>query len=1047
MSDRVIIKSIKKIYFTIVTFLIFIFLTFTTLFVLLQNGILIQKFSFANIHIKQLYIKWNEKIDLSIKELTIKKSDTATNSFDMRSLTSYMGQLKHSVEWFHSITIEKITFDEYSAAFGFKQNSPGTLKITSPSILFDAKLSHVASLLHLEVKEFIDKERKIAAQGDVFLDLAEDEFVSNIDLMINEDLNAILLTKLSSEKLTFKLKSHKDIQDIKYLVQLAKLDKEIQFWTQDAIDVESVTLTEARGVIDLNNPANSLKSIYVKAVANGLDYLYNTKLDAIHSKWTELEFKDGILYIYPKEAHSYATPLMQSWLKIDFSQKEEILTLQLLFDGALDSGMHTILKAYGIKIPFYQNSGSIATSLELKINLMTLDVDAQGEFFAKEANFDYHDLNIDVRDAHLVLENTLVKIDAMRALYKDIASADVKVLYDATKSEGFIDLEFDSIAYNNITLSSKQPKLNVRYALRADEDEISVEHSYWDIEGQTLEVNKLALPFDLEKQLFHLPTTFIKLDSTASALVGGTIDVKNTHLDLLMDLLTLNYQNISLSQSTTPIHIQYDERLEISSKEKIHFTFNGLESLIEKPKVIFKDDEIILRNSKLNIGNYLKTKLYAKHKRRDEKTHISLSDIVIQNPEDEKLFYQSKKVLLALQRTNKGLSLNSKEIGAKASLGTHGDWNVSLSSLNLLAQNSDYLNAMHLSKGEVYLSKKEMQKSINFHANLKYPYKILTKNAKPTDEYIIDGEFLDEKIKLTINDLTKISIDDAIEITTEKSTFNIHEVLRFTELFETQASPSKKIHFRAQNSSIYLSKSRKIISDTIDLQYADSILTAELLHADAKANLRLEENIFHLYGKGFNDKFMQELFYLSKFKGGRLDFSLSGTPKEYGGVAYIKESTILDYKLLNNVLAFINTVPSLVTFSLPGYSKNGIFAKEAYVKFRAKESHFDFSDIYLESKELSIIGNGAVDTQADTIDINLNLKTDLGSDASKIPLVGHILFDGESVSTTLQITGKLSDPKVQSLIAKEIIVAPLNIIKRTLSLPYDLLQDIGKKEK
>jgi hypothetical protein len=204
----------------------------------------------------------------------------------------------------------------------------------------------------------------------------------------------------------------------------------------------------------------------------------------------------------------------------------------------------------------------------------------------------------------------------------------------------------------------------------------------------------------------------------------------------------------------------------------------------------------------------------------------------------------------------------------------------------------------------------------------------------------------------------------------------------------------------------------------------------------------LFEKKFHLYGKNFNDIFMQELFSPSKFKGGRFDFSVEGKTQEYAGVLYMKETTVLDYKLLNNMLAFINTVPSLVTFSLPGYSRKGLFVEEAYLSFKAKDDIYNLSDIFLASKELSIVGKGVADFNKDELDVKLNLKTDLASDASQIPLVGYILFDEESVSTSLKLKGDLSDPKVESLIVKDIAVAPINIIKRTLSIPYNLWNTI-----
>ena len=202
------------------------------------------------------------------------------------------------------------------------------------------------------------------------------------------------------------------------------------------------------------------------------------------------------------------------------------------------------------------------------------------------------------------------------------------------------------------------------------------------------------------------------------------------------------------------------------------------------------------------------------------------------------------------------------------------------------------------------------------------------------------------------------------------------------------------------------------------------------------------KNNFQLYGENFNDDFMEKLFSLSKFRGGQLSFSMHGTPKEYQGIFNIDNTVIKSYKVINNILAFVNTIPSLVTFSLPGYHKHGLKVKNAYMNFTSLNDNMNVSNVYLDSKELKILGKGKANFKKDRVNMKLNLKTDLASAVSKVPVVGHILFDDDSISTSLSIKGKLSDPKVKSLIAKDIIVAPLNIIKRTLLYPYHLLSQM-----
>ncbi len=58
-----------------------------------------------------------------------------------------------------------------------------------------------------------------------------------------------------------------------------------------------------------------IKNVHVFAVANNLEYTYNPKLESVVSKMTELEFKDGTLFIRPKEAYQYGFYLDKSWLK------------------------------------------------------------------------------------------------------------------------------------------------------------------------------------------------------------------------------------------------------------------------------------------------------------------------------------------------------------------------------------------------------------------------------------------------------------------------------------------------------------------------------------------------------------------------------------------------------------------------------------------------------------------------------------------------------------------------------------------------------------
>jgi uncharacterized protein YhdP len=144
---------------------------------------------------------------------------------------------------------------------------------------------------------------------------------------------------------------------------------------------------------------------------------------------------------------------------------------------------------------------------------------------------------------------------------------------------------------------------------------------------------------------------------------------------------------------------------------------------------------------------------------------------------------------------------------------------------------------------------------------------------------------------------------------------------------------------------------------------------------------------------------------------------------------------------LNNTLAFFNTIPSLLTFSVPGYSKKGLATEEMYAAFHKKGPLVTVNDAKISSKEITITAKGESNLEKEDIELLMEVKTDIGSTAKDIPLIGYIIFGKDTVSTTVRVHGSLHDPKVENSVAQSVIVAPFNIIKRTLTLPFQPFLD------
>ena len=1037
---------ISKIYFSIVSLLIFIFLLLFIGFIVIQNGLFFNEVSISNIHIKQLYIKWNEKLDVSLHEIKVVQNNSNTKT-TYKEFGIAMQSLANASHWFNSLIVEKIVYKDIIGSLKYHSNHKGFLLASSKDIELDIALSKADGVLLVNVKKLYDKKRDITLFGNIYFDTIKVQLHTNLNINIAKELDLTLYLQSTTTQLYYKVVSNKKIIEYKHAIELMNLPKEGKYWAYDAIKMSYLDISSVYGYIDYNRLENFLKNIHATATIKKLHYTYSKDLDAIHTQETKLELKDGFLFIYPHQAYTSGKYLGTSWLKLDFNQQEELLTINLLFSTLLDKDMLKILNNYKIKLPFLQKKGIVKTDLFLEIGLRELNVDVKGSFYTKKANFDYLGLNIDVYDANIHINNYDVRVKGMQASYRNIAKASVDVTFNAATSKGEISFKFEHIAAKGLFLDTVHTPLTVQYNIDSDGDSIDINSSLWHFKNQKINVDTLHMPFDLKKLKLQIPTTFIQDKSVGSAFISGSIDFDAMTAKIDADILKFKYKGVSLSQSNTPLKIVYDKKLSIFSKNEIFFKVLGSKLKATDFYLTVDENKILLKHTKLDIGKYVTVKIDANFNHRSEKSHISLSNFVLTDPNTHNILYKNKAILLSLSNENNVLKINSRKLSCEFSSQEKG-WKLKLNALSHIAKNSNLLKKLHLGKGSFTLYKNKNDKYTRFKSNIVYPYRILVKDNIALKKYKIKGKIYDKKVYININNKIHITIKDSIDVKMNKTSININEVLRAISEMPASTKKSKFLNVLliATDSTLYINKNRHILYDTLDVQFYKTILTAQLKHAKGNSGLRFEDKKFYFYGKNFNDKFMNRLLPLSKFTKGSLDFSLSGNINDYSGVVYVKKTAIKDYKTLNNILAFITNIPSLLIFKQPDYNNEGLFVNKAYTNFEYKKDMFNLTNIYLDSKEIDIFGNGIVSLKNDYLDIVLNLKTNLGSDLAKIPLVGYIILDKDTISTTLSIKGKVSDPKIKLLLAEDIIVAPFNIIKRTLSLPYQIIKNTIEKK-
>jgi len=1031
-----------------VSFFSFIILFLISLFFILQNGLYLDNLHISNFSLKNSYIRVDNQLHITIDLLKIKQKKRSTKKSSFQELNNYIQLINNIIPYIGSITIEKIEFNGVEANFDYSSKENGLLHFHTNNIDCTSFITSQNGNLAFHIQNLDNKKYKTKIDGDIFINSATSTQYIKLNILLNNDANLTLYGLSNSNHLQYSLKSHNDIHHIKTILNLIPFDKNIKYWANDAIKAKSLTLKKLYGEIRFNNLKDAYKEIYCNAVVHTLQYRYNPKLAPIDSKQTKLEFKNGVLSIRPQQAYSYNTYLKNSWLKIDFTKKDPLLDLYLHLDGQLNSAILHLLSIYKIVLPLKQKSGLTKTDLHLTIDLQTIDVTVDGDFLVKKSIIAYKGIDFTLLQSHMHLHNKKLLIDKMQIKYQNILDTNLTANYNIRKNLGDIHFCVNNIQYDGLKFDNKNSKLSLLYHLSKEKNFLEISQSQWEYKNQKIVVNAFSMPYSIHDTTFIISSpVLVNIKNFAQAFVSGSIDVKNKNLNFDIDIFKMLNKNLKLKQKHISLKATYNAIFRLKSMNDITLSINNLLYKIKKFQIIAKNKTLFVRDSSIQIGNFLKSKITLTHSFNSKHTAITLNDFLLKSPNIKAILYKNKKIKLQLFLEDRNITLKSPQINSSFFLDKTG-WNLKLSSLNKIAQDSAILKELNISNGSINFSQKKNQTITKFHADILSPYSILMHKKSEIHRYNIAGAITkDKNISLHINNNIQIKTDNQVKISSKNAMINIHALIKLIKTIqkiepkEKSSSSIPTIYFHAIDSSLYIGKKRYLLSDTMEMQYINGVMTAQLLYKKGHASFLLNKNQFYLYGKDFNDKFMQHLLSISKFKGGALAFSIHGTFNNYAGLFFIKKTTMLDYKLLNNILAFVNTIPSLVTFSLPNYNKDGLYVKNAYLKFSSKKGLMNIENFYLNSKELKIIGKGTADIGKNRINLLLNLKTDLASNISKIPLVGYLIFDGKSLSTTLKITGKLNNPKIQTQIVQDIVAAPLNIIQRTLTLPYKLIKN------
>ena len=376
--------------------------------------------------------------------------------------------------------------------------------------------------------------------------------------------------------------------------------------------------------------------------------------------------------------------------------------------------------------------------------------------------------------------------------------------------------------------------------------------------------------------------------------------------------------------------------------------------------------------------------------------------------------------------------------------------------LSAIYSRSKVLQKYKIKEGSLSVSSEYGVRPYRFTADVKMPYPLLVEGGEPTEQVKVTGRLADEGVFATVNgDLDIVYRDSNLTLRSRQIDYNVNAVMQLLRDFKpsnesADTEPEDKqpllVELHAEDSQIYLSPQSRLLADTVDLKFLEGKVSAKVEHGPGQIQLQLEKGIFLLESRDLNDEFMGALIKNSRFQGGRMSMVSQGSFDDFSIVFEMQDTNISGLAMVNNVMAFLNTVPALMTFSLPEYNSEGLPIDSAIAGMTFKKKVGTFESLEVKGPELQVIGTGQMDFSKQLIDMDIHIKTQASKNVGKIPLIGYVLAGkDEDASLSLKITGGFDDPEVTNSLVQDIVVYPVEILFRTLKLPFHLTEKFSNQ--
>lgn len=1029
-----------------------LFLTGFFIFVALLEGFTISHLKLGDIKFERLYLKWDNRLTITASLIDLNELHRDNEPITLKPLSKITDRIDWMQRWVASIDIKAIRYQNTEVSLHYHKNSLGTIDVRMGKIRMNGYFAITPSKFKLTLSSKNESAAQVHGLLHLYLQEQKLNAWGSFALPNTPILKAYALG--DQKKLRINIKTDQSFSTLDNLVDFFNVSPQTRPWITQYAKASRLTLHECHGSFLYDQPQKLLQSLFIRASVDDAEYTFAPKIAPIVAKKVELVFKNGVLGIYPLNGSFYTIPTQKSHLFIDFNPQHILLNAHILTNRAqLNDSILNLLRSYKITVPIRQNSGLCNVDLNLSINLNNFDTTAKGRFIPGKSELQLENFIFQTVGGIVTLDTNKVFFSGFDANYKNRLHAQVEGHYDAHIQKGSVKIlpySFSPTGDSTVLSLSTHPLKTIAiYNIGPTHDSLQIVPTQWKVLNETVKVEGFTIPYDFKNASAVIPKLRFSVPDKIQGTFTGKISPQAWWLQLGLD--KLNAHDLLLHTKNYALTLIADTNgVNITSNTDSSWEINGQDFSLSPLKIRAIDNKLIFDNTKVRIETFLEGSVFGEYLWKLNQGSISLTNLIPLNKTISNYINLNKNQNFSVNTLEEQLTLHSQSLGIDFTTMSQG-WKITVPNISLLSNNSPLLRQYQITHGHANLFYYPKERRYTFNGIIDYPYRLMMVSGQSLSSYRFSGSYQNGKSSIRVNDRLKIDYDKSINIRANNMGINAPELSRWLDIpigeKSQESSSYVPIHLNATNTHLYLMKNRKVMADTLTATLTGDDLEARMIHGSGWADLQMRNGLYHVKGSHFNDIFMEHLFAFSDFQGGEMSFELGGQVDDFEGIMRIENTVLKEYKLLNNVLSFINTVPSLATFSLPNYNTNGLPIKEVYSYYTFRNHKFHIKNFTLNSPELKINGEGNVNFKEDSIQGTLTLKSDLGSQLGRIPMVGYILFgDHGSVSTTVNLKGKLSDPVVETAIAKEIITIPFNILKRTVTYPFLWMMDDEKKK-